>query len=160
MVGCFIFFAGNNKDLEKYFWEALSQATSEQLSKILRFWTGNTRLPEFPHMRVYWSMNCGECCILIVFLLLFSLQIDCRSASSLPESHTCSSQIDIPDYPNAKIMKEKLVYASENCVAIDADGSASRSAWADAATVESDELATNVVEDEEVGSDMGEISIF
>jgi len=37
----------------------------------------------------------------------------------LPKAHTCFFTIDLPNYSTKAIMKEKLIYAIENCRALE-----------------------------------------
>jgi hypothetical protein len=39
----------------------------------------------------------------------------------LPKAHTCFFSINLPRYSSKKILKDKLVYAMNNCLALDAD---------------------------------------
>jgi len=56
----------------------------------------------------------------------------------LPVAHTCFFTLDLPEYSCFEILKEKLSYAINNCIAIDADnttvarnalGQAARRPW-------------------------------
>ena len=39
----------------------------------------------------------------------------------LPIGHTCFFSIDLPNYSTIDILREKLIYALDNCLTIDAD---------------------------------------
>ena len=43
-------------------------------------------------------------------------------ANSFPISHTCFFELEIPEYTSIDIMRERLVYAINNCLTIDGDG--------------------------------------
>ncbi|KAF8817884.1 HECT-domain (ubiquitin-transferase) domain-containing protein, partial [Cardiosporidium cionae] len=47
----------------------------------------------------------------------------------LPTSHTCFFQIDIPDYSSKNILRQKLLYAMTEGIAIDADHAAENINW-------------------------------
>ena len=41
---------------------------------------------------------------------------------AFPISHTCFFELEIPEYSSIDIMRERLVYAINNCLTIDGDG--------------------------------------
>ncbi|CAH1774452.1 unnamed protein product [Owenia fusiformis] len=83
----------------KYLWDALTNFSSEDRSRFLRFVTGRRRLPA----PLYICPDKGE------------------SNDALPESSTCSNTLYLPNYTCAKVAEAKLRYAAYNCVAIDTD---------------------------------------
>lgn len=82
----------------KFFWEAITNFSNDERSKFVRFVTGRKRLP--------------------VKIFFCSSE---QSATSFPDSTTCSCSLYFPNYPNAQVAEEKLRYAIHNCVAIDTD---------------------------------------
>ena len=44
--------------------------------------------------------------------------------SSLPCSHTCSFQLDLPEYSSAEVCRRQLLRAASSCIAYDLDGGA------------------------------------
>jgi hypothetical protein len=91
-----------------HFWSTLQDMTNEQRQQYLRFVWGRSRLPlngeGFRRKHKINSMPGGE--------------------KGMPVSHTCFFSIDLPAYPTKDILRTKLLYAIENCVAIDADNTA------------------------------------
>eukprot|EP00455_Lapot_gusevi_P015602 TRINITY_DN17903_c0_g2_i3.p1 TRINITY_DN17903_c0_g2~~TRINITY_DN17903_c0_g2_i3.p1 ORF type:complete len:216 (+),score=4.34 TRINITY_DN17903_c0_g2_i3:63-710(+) len=83
------------------FWRVVDEMTPADRSLLLRFATGQSRLPLRSKMRV-----------------------DPRhdGADSLPTSATCFFTLKVPYYSSQRIMKEKLLYAIRQCNAIDRDG--------------------------------------
>eukprot|EP00035_Acanthoeca_spectabilis_P006714 m.128393 g.128393 ORF g.128393 m.128393 type:complete len:363 (-) comp13624_c0_seq2:199-1287(-) len=81
-----------------FLFEALEGMTNEERSLFLRFVTGRARLPA-------------------------SIKICSLSGppSSLPVSHTCFNQIDIPKYESAQQAAEKIHYAIANTRTMDTD---------------------------------------
>lgn len=84
----------------KHMWTVLSQFSSDERSRFLRFVTGRKR-PPAP----------------------FTVAKAGGDKDSLPHASTCASTLFLPDYSSAAIAKEKLSYAISNCVAIDTDTS-------------------------------------
>jgi hypothetical protein len=41
--------------------------------------------------------------------------------SSLPQSHTCFFDLEVPEYSSYEILRSKLLYAITFCVAMDSD---------------------------------------
>lgn len=84
----------------KHLWTVLSQFTSIERSRFLRFVTGRRR-PPAP----------------------FTVAKAGRDKDGLPHASTCASTLFLPEYSSADMAKEKLSYAISNCVAIDTDTS-------------------------------------
>lgn len=51
----------------------------------------------------------------IIFIIKFTIQPDKSDTNKLPSAHTCYNLLDLPLYPNADILKKKLIIAIENC---------------------------------------------
>jgi hypothetical protein len=83
------------------FWRVVNDMSPADRSLLLRFTTGQSRLPLKSKMRV-----------------------DPRhdGADSLPTSATCFFTLKVPFYSSQRIMKEKILYAIRQCNAIDRDG--------------------------------------
>ncbi|KAL9980549.1 hypothetical protein ACROYT_G009151 [Oculina patagonica] len=84
----------------KHLRTVLTQFTSDERSRFLRFVTGRKR-PPAP----------------------FTVAKAGGDKDSLPHASTCASTLFLPDYSSSVIAKEKLSYAISNCVAIDTDTS-------------------------------------
>jgi len=57
---------------------------------------------------------------LFFFFFFFLAQKD-EPDKMLPAAHTCFFSLDLPSYTSAKILKEKLLYAINECLVIDTD---------------------------------------
>eukprot|EP01106_Pelomyxa_sp_JSP_P000260 TRINITY_DN1037_c0_g1_i4.p1 TRINITY_DN1037_c0_g1~~TRINITY_DN1037_c0_g1_i4.p1 ORF type:complete len:405 (-),score=125.14 TRINITY_DN1037_c0_g1_i4:60-1274(-) len=97
-----------------YLWDVLAELPSDTQSKFLRFVTGYSRMPRNFSMTVYVEAEGGD------------------QDKRLPRSGTCGSTLYLPQYSSREVLKEKLVYAIQNCWTIDTDGNTSRLAWRDA----------------------------
>ena len=105
----------------KRFWKVFGGLSHEQRQQYLKFVWGRSRLPasasEFkpPH-----KIN----------------RLDRpKPDGAYPSAHTCFFSFDLPEYSSATIMREKLLYAISNCLAIDADDSESARRAADLGSV-------------------------
>ena len=58
-----------------------------------------------------------------------------RPDGHFPVAHTCFFSIEWPQYSNAAIAREKLLYAIRNCRSIDADNTAEARGNRDAAVI-------------------------
>jgi hypothetical protein len=97
-------------------WKVLEEFNMEQRQAFLRFVWGQSRLPYNP----------------ADFTQKFEIMGSRRNTDgTLPVSHTCFFSIELPRYSSAKVMREKLLYAINNCVAIDADHAAQNVDWDD-----------------------------
>jgi hypothetical protein len=95
----------------KMFWDVLSAATAEEQSQVLRFVWARTRLPR---------SDAG-------FVRPFKIMLLHRDRpdGSLPQSHTCMFQLDLPNYSSPDALRRNLLIAASNCVGYDLDGRAS-----------------------------------
>jgi len=93
----------------KYFWDVLSNDFSpEDRTQFLRFVWGRERMSEVdditftigPHLQARDSGN---------------------PDAFLPQAHTCFMSLSLPEYTSHEIMKNRLLFAINNCNAIDAD---------------------------------------
>lgn len=85
------------------FWSIMDKLDQEDLTKFIRFVWGRSRLP--PESSSKWGPG-------------FKLAASGESAESLPLAHTCFFQMDLPRYPNAQVMKEKILLAIRNCLSM------------------------------------------
>ncbi|KEG10101.1 hypothetical protein DQ04_04171010 [Trypanosoma grayi] len=84
------------------FLEVISSMTDEDRMLLLRFTTGQTRLP-----------------------LREAIKVQRGGAhNSLPTSSTCFFTLRLPSYSSADAMRERILYAVRQCKAIDTDGQA------------------------------------
>ncbi|XP_068089276.1 probable E3 ubiquitin-protein ligase HERC6 isoform X2 [Hyperolius riggenbachi] len=82
----------------KMFWKAFHKLTQEQKKCFLYFLTGNDKIP------------------------VFGLESTCMKISSfgvpkedyLPEAHTCTQQLLLPEYSSLSLLRKKLLLAIEN----------------------------------------------
>jgi hypothetical protein len=84
------------------FLTVLEGMTDEDRTSLLRFTTGQSRLPLKTKIKVTHNGN----------------------KDTLPTSSTCFFALRLPSYSSAEKMKERLLYAVRQCKAIDADGQA------------------------------------
>ena len=90
----------------KYFWDTLRSFNNEQRSLFLRFAWGRTTLP--PSSEEFEEK-----------FIIQRLETDAQEDLLLPQSHTCSFQLELPAYSSEKVLREKLLYAITNCRDID-----------------------------------------
>ena len=93
--------------LRDMFWKVVGELTDEERSLLLRFATGQSRLP-----------------------LRSKLKIQERSGASVdsfPTSSTCFFTLNLPRYSSDRVMRERLLYAVRQCQSIDNDGQATES---------------------------------
>lgn len=95
-------------------WEVLRGFTHKQRELFLRFVWGRSRLPIS-------SADFSQ-----KFVIL-----SCRhnTDGTLPVSHTCFFQLELPRYSSARVLREKLLYAITECTAIDTDHRAGDLDW-------------------------------
>eukprot|EP00930_Biecheleria_cincta_P039309 TRINITY_DN27031_c0_g1_i1.p1 TRINITY_DN27031_c0_g1~~TRINITY_DN27031_c0_g1_i1.p1 ORF type:complete len:3944 (-),score=741.61 TRINITY_DN27031_c0_g1_i1:404-12178(-) len=86
-----------------HFWSIMEKLDQEDLTKFIRFVWGRSRLP--PETSSKWGSG-------------FKLAASGESAASLPLAHTCFFQMDLPRYPNAQVMKDKILLAIRNCLSM------------------------------------------
>jgi hypothetical protein len=84
----------NDDPFMNYFWSMLEEFTPKELSMLIRFSWGRSRLPK--KCDYEWKIT----------------KLDCSSSDQrLPEAHTCFFQICIPPYSTKEIAAEKIKYA-------------------------------------------------
>eukprot|EP00830_Metopus_es_P015538 TRINITY_DN4508_c0_g1_i2.p1 TRINITY_DN4508_c0_g1~~TRINITY_DN4508_c0_g1_i2.p1 ORF type:complete len:457 (-),score=89.63 TRINITY_DN4508_c0_g1_i2:14-1384(-) len=88
-----------------YFWQALEEFTDQERSLYLRFVWGRSRMPSATDKYTH-SIAMKHCT---------------RPDDTLPVSHTCGFQLDLPKYSSVAKTKEKVLYAIRFCQSIDGD---------------------------------------
>lgn len=81
----------------RMFWSVFHSLSLEQKRKVLQFTTGTDRVP-----------------ILGLSKLQFIIQRAGDDPSRLPVAHTCYNIVDLPEYRNADVLRERLLYALDN----------------------------------------------
>jgi len=94
----------------QFFWNVLQEFTPEQKSSFVRFVWARSRLPKHAHE----------------FPSKFKLQDPLTQTLEnpdvhFPQSHTCFFTLSLPAYSSQSILREKLLYACENCSTMDLD---------------------------------------
>lgn len=97
-----------------WFWEVMREFSRAERQAFLRFAWGQSRLP---HSAAEWTQK---------FVLMACAHND---DAHLPISHTCFFQVELPRYSCKAVMRAKLLYAINNCRAIDADYDAENVDW-------------------------------
>lgn len=97
----------SNSQHVQFFWQAMESFNTEERQAFIRFVWGRSRLP---------LTAAG-------FSSQFRIQGFGQSPADayFPVAHTCFFSFELPAYSTLEIMKEKLLYAIFNCVAIDGD---------------------------------------
>jgi len=91
--------------LVKNFWKCLESFNGEERRLFLRFVWGRSRLPI---SESDWTQQ-------------FTIHLLRAGDDKLPISHTCFFSLEIPDYSTYEILRQKLLFAVTNCLAIDID---------------------------------------
>lgn len=80
----------------KLFWQAMESMTNEERAKVLKFVTSTPRAPllGFSHLNPR-----------------FSIRDSGDDQDRLPSTSTCVNLLKLPRYSNAKVLREKLLYA-------------------------------------------------
>ena len=89
---------------------ALNSFTSDERKSFLRFVWGRCRLPA---RDADWEQP--------FTLQAVPMPADPGATPPLPQSHTCFFSLDLPMYPTYEQLREKLLYAATECLAIDLD---------------------------------------
>jgi len=100
-------YSGAEDETAKLFWKVIESLSPLEHSLFLRFTWGRSRLPLFSDQ----------------FTQEFKLSKLATETpdKTLPLSHTCFFELELPPYTSFDIMKQKLVYAITECEAIDTD---------------------------------------
>lgn len=84
-----------------FLWTVLEAASVQQRRAFLRFVSGRERLP--------------------VKLRILPMPTQGDPSMMLPRAATCFFALELPDYPSAEVLRDRLFYAITNCVEIDTD---------------------------------------
>lgn len=96
-------------ELKEQLFQVLENFNNEQLQKLLRFVSGRSRLPQVGSSSSDWK---------------FSINYDNPDTiqdNRLPIATTCGFRLSLPRYSSIEILRSRLLYAINNCVAIDLD---------------------------------------
>jgi len=96
-------YSENNKQIQ-WFWQFVQEINDEQRARLLQFVTGTCRVPIGGFAELLGSNGPQKFCI-----------EKYGKDNILPRSHTCFNRIDLPPYKKYEILKEKLLYAIEEC---------------------------------------------
>ena len=91
-----------NTPIIKYFWEIIESFDNNEKAEFLQFVTGCSKVPidGFKSLRGMNGINRFK------ISKNFDINYD-----RLPIAHTCFNQLDLPEYPNKEILKERLIKA-------------------------------------------------
>ena len=86
----------------KYFWEILETFDNDERAEFLQFVTGSSKVPMegFGALQGIGGVNKFK------ISKVFEKDFD-----RLPTAHTCTNQLDLPEYPSKEILNERLVFA-------------------------------------------------
>lgn len=91
-----------NSMVIKWFWEVLNEFSTQEKAEFLQFVTGSSKVPIEGFVSLIGMRGPQKFNIHQVFGDDFN---------RLPISHTCFNQLDLPEYPNKELLKERLLYA-------------------------------------------------
>jgi hypothetical protein len=90
-----------------WFWDCLENMTQPQLSSLLQFCTGSSRMPPegFSSFRTLRGRSAP-----------FTIEsVECSSDSVYPRAHTCFNRLDLPLYSSKVALRQALDFLIENC---------------------------------------------
>ncbi len=95
----------------KRFWKCMESYTQIELSRVLQFCTGTSRLPlgGFKSLESHRGEKAKFCIQKVVY--------DATKGgpmSNLPRAHTCFNRLDLPRYPSYEDLKVALDYIAKN----------------------------------------------
>ena len=96
-----------NHDVIKWFWEVLGKLSQNELSNLLVFATGSSRVPLGGFKEL--ESNNGKICR---FLINHAPYV--KNAKNYIKSHTCFNSIDLPCYENKEELEEAIRFVSKN----------------------------------------------
>ena len=91
----------------KWFWEILSQLTQKQLSNLLMFSTGSSRVPLGGFSSL--ESNRGSIAKFTIECILYK-----PNQKNFIKAHTCFNRLDIPCFPNINELKEAILFVCNN----------------------------------------------
>ena len=91
-----------NTPIIKYFWEIIESYDDNERAEFLQFVTGSCKIPleGFKALPGIGGVN----------KFLISKVFD-KNFDRLPTAHTCTNQLDLPEYPSKEILKQRLEFA-------------------------------------------------
>ena len=91
-----------NTPIIKYFWEIIESYDNNERAEFLQFVTGSSKVPleGFRALQGIGGIN--------KFLIA---KVFDKNFDRLPTAHTCTNQLDLPEYPNKEILKQRLKFA-------------------------------------------------
>ena len=90
----------------QWFWNALHSLTQEELALFVQFVTGTSKVP-LGGFKDLMGMRGPQ---------RFQIHImEAKGPDSLPMSHTCFNQLDLPKYTSEEMLRERLVLAIKEC---------------------------------------------
>ena len=91
-----------NTPIIKYFWEIIESYDDNERAEFLQFVTGSCKIPleGFKALPGIGGVN----------KFLISKVFD-KNFDRLPTAHTCTNQLDLPEYPTKEILKQRLHFA-------------------------------------------------
>eukprot|EP01134_Creolimax_fragrantissima_P001928 CFRG1928T1 len=85
------------------FWQVVDSFDNEMKARLLQFVTGTSRVPVSGFKELHGSNGPQKFCIEKV-----------NTSDGLCRAHTCFNRVDLPQYANLELLKERLVFAMEN----------------------------------------------
>ena len=84
----------------RWFWDVVSAFSEEEKAQLVMFFSGSSKVPlggfaNLQGMRGLQKFNVGRA----------------AGTTSLPAAHTCFNTIDLPEYENAEVLRDKLLMA-------------------------------------------------
>ncbi|RHY55429.1 hypothetical protein DYB30_010100, partial [Aphanomyces astaci] len=94
-------YIGNDCDPQviEWFWDVVTDFTTEQRARLLQFTTGSARVPVQGFKTL--TMNDGRIC-------LFAIQGIRKEECLYPRAHTCFNRLDLPMYSSKKDLETAL----------------------------------------------------
>ena len=86
----------------KYFWEIIESFDNDERAEFLQFVTGCSKVPLEGFSALQGIGGINKFKITKVFD---------KNFERLPTAHTCTNQLDLPEYPNKEILYERLTFA-------------------------------------------------
>ncbi|CCW72097.1 unnamed protein product [Phytomonas sp. Hart1] len=86
----------------RWFWEVVGGMSKDDRANLLMFATGSSKLPLGGFAKLEGSGGMTQ---------LFTIGRWSGSPELLPQAHTCFNKINLPEYPTAEILREKLMLA-------------------------------------------------
>jgi len=97
-------------DAVKHLWLALGAMSPQEQALVLRFVWARDRLPS------------SDAAFSQPFVIARFYRDE--PDASLPQAHSCSFQLDLPEYSSVAVLRRQLLLAAESCIGYDLDGGA------------------------------------